>query len=153
MVYLPPHDDKQPKVDRGEDTDNPKVRVVKCWNKLPTSVVTAPPVNVFKKRLEKVWTEVIPHLPHWLSTHRPPFPPAQHSLTVFISICYPTPCFVYVVSSGPLWPTCYHFKSLSFSEPPPGRTKGLLEAIQVDSHQYLISFWYFQCHFIQPVPS
>ncbi len=40
------------------------VRVVKYWNKLPASVVTAPSVNVFKKRLEKVWTEVFPHLPH-----------------------------------------------------------------------------------------
>ncbi len=40
------------------------VRVVKYWNKLPASVVTAPSVNVFKKRLEEVWTEVFPHLPH-----------------------------------------------------------------------------------------
>ncbi len=39
------------------------VRVVEYWNKLPASVVTAP-VNVFKKRLEKFWTEVFPHLPH-----------------------------------------------------------------------------------------
>ncbi len=40
------------------------VRVVKYWNKLPASVVTAPSVNVFKKRLEKVWTEVFLYLPH-----------------------------------------------------------------------------------------
>ncbi len=40
------------------------VRVVKYWNKLPASVVTAPSVNAFKKRLEKVWTEVFPHPPH-----------------------------------------------------------------------------------------
>ncbi len=40
------------------------VRVVKYWNKLPASVVTAPSVNVFKKRLEEVWTDVFPHLPH-----------------------------------------------------------------------------------------
>ncbi len=39
------------------------VRVVKYWNKLPASVVAAPSVNVFKKRLEEVWTEVFPHLP------------------------------------------------------------------------------------------
>ncbi len=39
-------------------------RVVKYYNKLSASVVTAPSVNVFKKRLEKVWTEVFPHLPH-----------------------------------------------------------------------------------------
>ncbi len=30
------------------------VRVVLYWNKLPASVVTAPSVNIFKKRLEKV---------------------------------------------------------------------------------------------------
>ncbi len=36
------------------------VRVVKCWNKLPASVVTAPSVNVFKRRLKEVWTEVFP---------------------------------------------------------------------------------------------
>ncbi len=30
---------------------------------LITAVVTAPSVNVFKKRLEKVWTEIFPHLP------------------------------------------------------------------------------------------
>ncbi len=36
---------------------------VKYWNKLPASVVTTPSVNIFKKRLEKVWTEVVPHLP------------------------------------------------------------------------------------------
>ncbi len=40
------------------------VRVVKYWNKLPASVVTAPSVNVFKKRLEEVWTEVFPDLPY-----------------------------------------------------------------------------------------
>ncbi len=59
------------------------VRVVKYWDKLPSSVVTASSV---KKRLEKVWTEVSPHLPHWLNTHSnptpPPFPPAHHQLTV-----------------------------------------------------------------------
>ncbi len=40
------------------------VRVVKYWNKLPASVFTAPSVIFFKKRLEEVWTEVFPHLPH-----------------------------------------------------------------------------------------
>ncbi len=40
------------------------VRVVKYWNKLAASVVTAPSVNVFKKKLEKVLTGVFPHLPH-----------------------------------------------------------------------------------------
>ncbi len=40
------------------------VRVVKYLNKLPASIVTAPSVNVFKKRLEEVLTEVFPHIPH-----------------------------------------------------------------------------------------
>ncbi len=40
------------------------VRIVKYWNKFPASVITAPSVNVFRKRLEKVWTEVFSHLPH-----------------------------------------------------------------------------------------
>ncbi len=80
----------------------------------PASVATTPSVNVFKKRLEEVWTGVFPHLPHWLNTPTPsppPFPPAHHPLTVIMSICNPTPCFIYVVSSGPLWPTFYHYKS------------------------------------------
>ncbi len=91
------------------------VWVVKYWNKLAASVVTAPSVNVFKKRLEKVWTEVFPHLTHRLSTHLPislsPIPPSHHPLTVTMSICYSTPCSIYVVSPGPLWPTVYHYKS------------------------------------------
>ncbi len=42
------------------------VRVMKYWNKLQASVVTAPSVNLLKKRLEKVWTEVsrFPTPPH-----------------------------------------------------------------------------------------
>ncbi len=40
------------------------VRVVKYWNKLPASVVAAPSVKIFKKRLEKVLAEVFPHLLH-----------------------------------------------------------------------------------------
>ncbi len=51
------------------------VRVVKYWNKLPASVVTAPSINVFKKRLEKVWTEVLPLLPQLTeNSSNPPFP-------------------------------------------------------------------------------
>ncbi len=45
------------------------VRIMQYWNKIPASVVTAPSVNVFKKRLEKVWAEVFPHFPHCLNTH------------------------------------------------------------------------------------
>ncbi len=47
------------------------VGVAKYRNKLSVFVVTAPSVNIFKKRLEKVWTEVFPHLPHWLKSHHP----------------------------------------------------------------------------------
>ncbi len=55
------------------------VRVGKYWNKLPASVVTALSVNVFKKRLDKVWTEGFPHIPHWLTTHLPnPITPCAH---------------------------------------------------------------------------
>ncbi len=80
--------------------------VAKYWNKLPVSV------NVFKKRSVKVWTEVLPHLS---GPQPPPLPSSipHHPLTLIISVCYPTPCSIYVVSSGPLWPTFYHFKSLS----------------------------------------
>ncbi len=39
-----------------QGTSHHRRRVVNNWNKLPASVVTAPSVNIFKKRLEKVWT-------------------------------------------------------------------------------------------------
>ncbi len=45
----------------------------------PASVVTAPSVNVFKKRLEKVWTGIFPHLPHRLNSHPLP-PPHLHTI-------------------------------------------------------------------------
>ncbi len=55
------------------------VGVVKYWNKLPASIFAAPSVNILKKQLEKVFTEVFSHLLHWLNTHptplsSPPFP-------------------------------------------------------------------------------
>ncbi len=79
-------------------------RVVKYWYKFPASVVTAPSVNVFKKGLEKVWTEVfpIPSKDWTLISQLPcslPIPPAHHPLTALISICCPNPCSIYVVSS------------------------------------------------------
>ncbi len=40
------------------------LRVEKYWIKLLASAITAPSVKILKKRLEKVWTEVFPHLPH-----------------------------------------------------------------------------------------
>ncbi len=84
------------------------VRVLKYWNVLSASVVAAPSVNASIK--------VFHHLLHWLITHTPhftlphPFPPAHHPLTIIISICYPTPFSIYVVSSGQ--PLCH---SLLFS--------------------------------------
>ncbi len=54
------------------------VRVVKYWNKLPASVATALFVNISKKRLENVWTEVFFHLPRWLNTHFPNSLPSYH---------------------------------------------------------------------------
>ncbi len=82
------------------------VRDVKYWNKLPVSVVTAPSVNILKKRLDGSLSPSPPlteHSPPYFST--PPIPPAHHPLTVIISICYPPPCSIYVVSLGPLWPS------------------------------------------------
>ncbi len=85
------------------------VRVVKYCKKLTVSVTSALYVNNFKEMLETFWTEVFPFLPHWLDAHLPNLLlPAYHQLTATISICYPTPCFVYVVSSGPQWPFVYH---------------------------------------------
>ncbi len=88
------------------------MRGVKYWNKLPASVITAPFVKSFKKRLEKVWTVLFPHLPHWQKFHHPnsltlPFPrTARHPLTVSTFICCPNPCFVYVVFFRPVVVHC-----------------------------------------------
>ncbi len=54
------------------------VRFVKYVNKFPVSVVTAPSVNGFKKRLKKAWTGAYPHLPNALT----PSPPAHRLLSV-----------------------------------------------------------------------
>ncbi len=98
-LVFPPSSSKRPK--RAPLQGTPRrgsafsVGVVKYWNKLQASVVTVPSVEVFKKRLEKVWTEVFPYLSHWLNTHLPislpppPIPPAHLPLTVIISVCYP----------------------------------------------------------------
>ncbi len=74
------------------------VRVVKYWHKLPASVVTAPSVSVFKKRLEKSLDRSLSPSPPLTEHSSPQFPtshipPAHHPLTVIISICYPTPGF------------------------------------------------------------
>ncbi len=41
----------------------------------------------------------------------PSHPPSFHHLTFTIFSYCPSPCCVYMVSSGPLWPTVYHSKS------------------------------------------
>ncbi len=82
------------------------VKFVKYWNKLPASVVTAPSVNVFKKRLEKVWTEVFPISP--MTEHSPPPPLPTCTLTINSCHLYMLPnslFYIYVVSSGPFRPT------------------------------------------------
>ncbi len=59
------------------------------------AVSRAPSVSVFKERLEKVWTEVFPHLTHWLNIQLP------------ISLLYPHPTFTPLINS-------YHYLLLSF---------------------------------------
>ncbi len=84
-----------------------------CYNGINSRLPSLPLLlsKYFKKRLEKVWTEVFPHVSHWLNTHLPNLLiPLPSPLTVTISICNQAPCFVYAVSSGPLWPTFYHYK-------------------------------------------
>ncbi len=82
------------------------VRVVKYWNKLPSLQLL---LSMFSRNgRRKFGQKSFPPLTEHSTTHlspTPPFPPAHHPLTVITSICYPTPCFIYVVSSGPLWPT------------------------------------------------
>ncbi len=50
------------------------------WNKLPASVGTVHSVKMFKKRLQKVRTEVYPHLPH---------PPTLELKAISASIIFP----------------------------------------------------------------
>ncbi len=80
------------------------VRVVKYWNKLSASVDRAPSVNVCKKSAGESLDRSLspsPPLPEHSSPHLPT--PLSHLHTkVIIFICHPNPCFVYVVSSGPL---------------------------------------------------
>ncbi len=39
------------------------IRVVKYWNRLPTSIVTAPPINSFKRQLDSAWDELVSEVP------------------------------------------------------------------------------------------
>ncbi len=93
------------------------VRVVKYWNKPLASVVKTASVNVVKKRLEKFWTEVYYHLPHWLNTHLPislPTPSHLHNpINSYHLYMLPNSLlYIYVVSSGPLWPIFSHYKTI-----------------------------------------
>ncbi len=107
--WLDPQRAFQGKSHRRRSESTFSVRVVKYCKKLTVYVATAPSGNNFKKMLETLWIEVFPYLPHSLDTNLSNLlVPAYHQLTATISKCYPTPCFVYVVSSGPLWPPSYH---------------------------------------------
>ncbi len=64
----------------------------------------------------------------------PPILPAYDPLTVIISICYPTPCSICVVSPGPLWPTFYHYKSKS-------RTGALIIFSSILINKHVIAFY------------
>ncbi len=50
-----------------------------------------------------------------------------------MSICNPTPCFIYVVSAGPLWPTFYHYKSYIHTYS--------TERFATDRHSFTYRFW------------
>ncbi len=83
------------------------VRIVRYWNMLPASVDTAPSVNIFMKRFDEVWIEVLPGYV--------PKPPSPCTFTPpIISTFCPSPCSGYVASSGPLWPAFHHDKSHSY---------------------------------------
>ncbi len=45
------------------------VRVVKCWNRLPTSLVLSPSVSISKKHLERQWSDIFPAAPFLNSVH------------------------------------------------------------------------------------
>ncbi len=98
------------------------VRVAKYWNKLPSSVVTAASADFFQETVgESLDRSLFPSppvtehsVPSPFPISLPPFPPAHHQLTVIISICYPTPCFIYVVYSGPL--VAYFFTTINHNQ-------------------------------------
>ena len=48
---------RQPRVNSRLRQTSFCTRVIPCWNGLPTEVVTAPNVNVFKSRLDKCWED------------------------------------------------------------------------------------------------
>ncbi len=39
------------------------VRVVKFWNRLPAHLVLSPSVSIFKKQLDRQWSEIVPAAP------------------------------------------------------------------------------------------
>ncbi len=62
---------------------------------------------IFTYNVSIYWTCISPNL----LPPPPPPPPSYHPVTVIIAIRNPTSCYVYVVSSGALWATFYHYKS------------------------------------------
>ncbi len=78
-------------------------------------VVTSLSVNIFRKRLDQMWTYVSPHSPNnttfdWTLVDPIPYPPPSfHPFKFTVSIRHPIPCSVYMVYWCPLWPTFYHY--------------------------------------------
>ncbi len=69
-------------------------RVVKHWNRLPTSIVTAPSANSFKGELDSVWKEMLANV-HLLPLLLFFLPPLQFTQSPFTlpHLCYPNPWF------------------------------------------------------------
>ncbi len=61
------------------------VRVVKYWNKPRASVVTAPSLNIFKKKLENVWRQGFSPSTQFFLTP----PPRRHKCTVPTTVYFP----------------------------------------------------------------
>ncbi len=57
------------------------VRVVKYWNRLPTSIVSTPSVNSFKRQLDLAWGELLAEVPWFTVSLSPP----QLYYTLFMS--------------------------------------------------------------------
>ncbi len=96
------------------------VRVVKYRNKLPASVVTASSLFKFFQEMveESLDSSLSPSLP--LITHLLvslfPFPHPTGTPLINSYHLYMLPkslLYIYLVSSGPLWPTFYHYKSFN----------------------------------------
>ncbi len=81
--------------------------VVKYRNGPPASVVTAPTVNVFKKRLQKVWKKAFPISPiDWTLISSIPYSPVPSAHLIYSY-------HLYILPNSLFLPTFYHYKSLS----------------------------------------